>query len=244
MLINCIIIDDEKRAIELLENYVSKIKFLHLRGSFQDAQEALLFLESNSVDLLFLDVNMPGLTGIELAGLVDPRVKIIFATAYSEYAIKGFEYNAVDFLLKPFTFEKFSKSILKLTAYSDIRDRLSARAGPKSPESNLDFILFKSGTSLYKIDTNSIKYFEKDGNYFKVVTNDKNILIRMNFKQLQQKLPSGQFARIHKSYIINLLHVEKIEINSVTINKQPLPIGMNFRSDLNLAIQSLVQKLK
>ena len=244
MSINCVIVDDEPKAIEIVERHIEKVKTLKLIGTFTDGRDALDFLDTNPVDLLFVDINMPDLSGTELAILVNGSSKIVFTTAYPEYALKGFEVDAVDYLLKPITFEKFSKAILKLKNYADVNAKLNLHSAAAKKSDDSRIVFFKSGSSLYKTDIDSIKYLEKDGNYFKLITSDKTLLIRMNFAKLSEMLPSNQFVRIHKSYIINLMQIEKIDVDSVTIKNNSLPIGLNFRNDLNHAIEGLVQKIR
>jgi two-component system LytT family response regulator len=241
MFIKCIIIDDEPMAIDILRKYVLKIPFLKLEGEFRDPNEALVFIGNNKVDLIILDINMPDLSGVELASLILPQTRIIFTTAYPEFALKGFDFNAVDYVLKPVTYERFLKATLKLKQYIDINEKLSPLQAKVNGESISEMIFFKSGTSIYKIDTHSIRYFEKDGNYFKVFTPDKTLLIRMNFARLTELLPLKYFVRIHKSFIVNLLHIEKINIDSIVVKNNSLPIGLNFRCDLDQAIERFVQ---
>lgn len=242
MLINCIIVDDESRAIEIIQRHVDKVKILNLVGTFGTAQDALTFMSHNKVDLIFLDINMPDLSGTEMAALVDEKIKIIFTTAYPEYAIKGFEVNAVDYLLKPVTFEKFSKAILKLNNYFGREDSMRSDIHSEQGKEKAPKIIFlKSGTALYKINIESIKYLEKEGNYFKLITEEKSLLIRINFANLLDKLPTSQFVRIHKSYIVNLMQIEKIEIDTVLVNNVTLPIGFSFRNELNEAVEKFVQ---
>jgi DNA-binding LytR/AlgR family response regulator len=244
MIINCIIVDDEVKAIEILQKSVEKLDFLRLLASFRCASEALNYVRAHSVDLIFLDINMPDLNGLEMASLLEVGTHVILTTAYPEFAIKGFEINAVDYLLKPITFENFSKAIVKLNQYADIREKMiPAKTTTVNGSHGLDFVFFKSGKSLYKIDVQSIRYFEKDGNYFKLFTAERTLLIRMNFAKLVEMLPERIFVRIHKSYIISLKHIEKIDVDSVVIKNVTLPIGLNFRKDLNDAIQKFVQRM-
>jgi two-component system, LytTR family, response regulator len=228
---NCIIIDDEPMAIEILKRYVEDVSFLKLLNTFRDPIQALTFIHQKTVDLIFLDINMPGLSGIQLAQILSKEVLFIFTTAYSEHAIKGYELNTVDYLLKPIEFDRFLKAVAKADELKALRD--NNKGVLASGENRERIVFFKSGTTIYKIDVDDILYLEKEGNYFYVYTsNGKKLLVRMNFQDIFNLLPAGSFTRVHKSYIINIKHIDQIESQQIIINKAVIPIGITYREEL------------
>ncbi|HEV7780540.1 MAG TPA: LytTR family DNA-binding domain-containing protein [Chitinophagaceae bacterium] len=224
----CIIVDDEPKAIDVLERYVANVPFLELLETFRDSMDALNYIQRNPADLIFLDINMPNLTGIELAKLLDSRALFIFTTAYSEHAIEGYELNAVDYLVKPILFERFLKACTRAHELKLLRDK-SPLPETNHPESNRS-IFFKSGTAFYKINISDIYYLEKEGNYFFVyATNNRKIIIRTNFENIESLLPASDFYRVHKSYFINMQHIEMVDGGKVIINKTEIPIGHLYK---------------
>jgi two-component system LytT family response regulator len=216
-MINCLIIDDEPLAREVLEAYVQEISGLNLLGSCKNALEAKELMGRENVDLIFLDINMPEVSGISFYKTLVHKPKVIFTTAYPEYALEGFELAAVDYLLKPFSFERFEKAVTKFH-----KDAL--------PDN--DYILFKADKRIHKIDFKQILYFESIGDYVKVILEDsKNLIISDSLKKLEGKLPPD-FTRIHKSYIISIPKLEYIEGNQIKLGDKKLPIGQSYREKL------------
>lgn len=224
---NCIAIDDEPRALELIEKYVSKIDFLNLTAKYRDPIEAIDYLMDNDVDLIFLDINMPGIFGTELVKVLKHQPMIIFTTAYSEYAIESYELDAVDYLLKPFEFERFLKSVIKAQGLK--------RKEPKTQivkTSEVDIkILIKSGSETHQVSVNDIRYIEGLGNYVNVYVGDKKIVAYKSLRDLTDLLPKKEFVRIHKSYIVALTHIKSFEIHQVKIDGKTLPIGKIYRKE-------------
>ncbi|BDD12505.1 DNA-binding response regulator (plasmid) [Fulvitalea axinellae] len=221
-MIRTAIIDDEPEAVEVLKRHASKLSKLSVQASFCIAEEALAYLSINPVDLLFLDINMPGYTGLELMRQLPYRPKVIFTTAYEQYALDGYEFEALDYLLKPISFEAFRRSFsraekaLTTTAYA-------------SPVSEISFFV-KDGKKTIKITYKDLRYIKACGNYVELHGENNRVITRTSISNLLQKLPDGRFVRIHNSYAINLDHINSIEDNHVTINEVRLPIGERYRN--------------
>ncbi|NNF35923.1 MAG: response regulator transcription factor [Saprospiraceae bacterium] len=215
-MITCIIIDDEPKAIDLLKLYTDRHEDISVVGAFRDPIEAIRFLESHLVDLVFLDINMPKINGISLAKIIDKKSQIIFTTAYSEYAVESYDIGAVDYLLKPISYERFYKSIDK------VRNQI------KKQQLNSSFILIKSGNTSHRIEANHILFLQKDGNYIFYHTSSIRIMARESTSEALDKLPD-QFIRVHKSFIINLNCVSKFTNENITIDSHEIPIGESFK---------------
>ena len=221
----CIIIDDEPLSRDVLRNYIGELKDLILLAECPNAFEANEFLNTEQVDLLFLDINMPGLSGISFARSLTVSPLIIFTTAYPEYAVEGFELNALDYLVKPYSFERFLKAV--------------NRANERLLELNTDGdssrkIVLKADKKLYALDFSDIKYIEGQGDYMKVHLVDKMLMVHQTLKSILESLPGEEFMRIHKSYLVNLKHIEFIEGNQVKIGKHSIPVSPPNRDKLIL----------
>ena len=233
----CIIVEDEPLARSLMENYIQKVPYLHLIQSFSDPLKALEYLRENTVDILFSDIQMPEITGITLLKILQKKPLIILTTAYSEYAIEGYELDVLDYLLKPITFERFLKSVERATL------RLNGNLLPKTPEKNVPekfpivvptesiqpFIFVKDGTKLVKIRLNEIMYIEGLKDYVTIYTSQQKIVSLQTVKSLESTLPEKQFIRIHNSYIVALEWIEAIQREKVQIGKVFLPISDTYR---------------
>ena len=221
----CIILDDEPLAIDVLRDYISRVPFLECGGAFRDPLRALDFLRNHVCDLIFLDVNMPGLTGIQFLRSLARHPLVIFTTAYSQYAVESYEYEAVDYLLKPIEFERFCRAVNK--AYEAFLMK-SYRAEAQGDEQKS--LLVKSGTGFHKIDLDEILFVKGTGNYVTFVTTQRKILSLVTMKQASQMLPPATFLRVHKSFIVNLSHVEIIEKEKIKIGEHFIPVGRIYRS--------------
>lgn len=221
--LKCIIVDDEPAAIRLLERYVADVAFLDLQTTFTKPLEALAYLESKSVDLIFLDVQMPQLTGVQLSRIISPNTQIIFTTAYSKFALESYEVSAIDYLLKPIAFERFYKAVLKAQPSDLEPSKLNADTE--------DYIFIKTDGkhNFNKVFTEDILFIEGLKNYVSVQLKQEQIITYSTLKHLSERLPSRQFIQIHKSYIIALNHIDKIENDAVWIDSKQLPIGNTFR---------------
>ncbi|AWW28782.1 DNA-binding response regulator [Echinicola strongylocentroti] len=235
MNINCIIIDDETLAIDILEDYISKIPMLNLQGKYNTAIQAMDCIMRNKVDLIFLDINMPDINGIKFYEGLPHKPKVIFTTAYSEYAVKGFEINAVDYLLKPISFDRFFQAVSKIFNQSD-RGMDNIGKQPQESLSHNDhngFIFAKVEHSTVKINLKDISYFEGFKDYVKIhlISQTKPILTLNSIKHYEMSLFSKGFIRIHKSYIVSIDQIENISRNKVKLNKKDIfiTIGESYR---------------
>jgi DNA-binding LytR/AlgR family response regulator len=222
-MITCIAIDDEPKALEVIERYCRKTSLVDLRSTFREPVKAIEFLNREKVDLIFLDINMPDISGMQLVQTLSPRPMIIFTTAYSHYAVESYDLNALDYLLKPITFERFLAAINKAGA-------MSSKNGVSNEDEPIVFI--KSGPQTYQVKVDEILYLEKDGNYITVHLKDKNILIRENMGDIFDLVPASDFLRVHKSYVVAIKHITMIEIHQLVINGEKIPIGSTYRDPL------------
>ncbi|WP_348800357.1 LytR/AlgR family response regulator transcription factor [Flavobacterium adhaerens] len=225
--ISCIIVDDEPFALELIQNYVSKTPFLELKGKCSNAFDALRLLNNETIDLVFLDIQMPELSGLELSKTISKQTRIIFTTAFSEYALDGFKVDALDYLMKPFNFDEFYNAALKAKEWFGL-----VRKESKEPSQNNNFIFVKSEYKQLKINFDEILYFEGLKDYIKIwlVNQPKAILTLMSLKSLEEELPESKFMRIHRSFIVALDKIEEIERNQVIINKKRITVAEQYKS--------------
>lgn len=217
--IKCIIVDDEPLAISLLEHYVEKIPFLELVFSTENPILALEYLQKNDSDLIFLDIQMPELTGINFMKIVGPDQKYILTTAYSEYALEGYEHNVVDYLLKPISFERFQKSVLKA------QERFSF------PQEENTYFFVKSSGQRHRIGFQTILYIESIKDYVNIRTENDEFIVLDTLKSMENLLPAT-FVRIHKSFIVNLDKVKSIGAKKVILPEYEIPIGESYRAGL------------
>ncbi len=219
---NCIIIEDEPLALERTKNFVERIPFLNLAGTFDNALDGLAHLKSHQVDLLFLDIKMDELTGLELLESSNIQSQVIFTTAYQEYALKGYELNITDYLLKPYTFTRF------LAAVNKAYENLSKSSIPSTKE----YIFVKTGNCLEKVILDDILYIEGMRDYRRIHTIYKRIMTLQNFKELEQVIPAKMISRVHKSYMVALNKIESIERNRIKIADRLIPISATYKEDL------------
>ena len=219
--IRCIVLDDEYLAVKLLSGYVGRTAGLELALSTTDATEAIAAIQKGAADLIFLDVQMPEITGLELIRITrNWAAKVILTTAYTQYAINGYEHDIIDYLLKPITFERFLIAVHKA----------KARLQPLlKQEVYLDFLLIKTEYRLQKVPFSSILYLEALGDYIAFHTSQGKILSLERMKNMDEQLPERNFLRIHKSFIINIDHINYIERGRIIINKEYLPVGETFK---------------
>ncbi len=234
MRIKCIAVDDESKALDLIELYCKKVPFLELTKCFRDAVEALDYLQDDNTDLIFLDINMPDLTGIEFLQALDNPPMIIFTTAYSEYAVESYDYKAVDYLLKPITFSRFLKAANRALEQLKVQ----GEEGKTVNSLKSDHIIIKSGSESHKVNCDKILFIEGAQNYVYVHTSEQKIMTLMKMKEMEKLLSGNDFIRIHKSFIINYNHLEKIESYQVTIKENRIPIGTIYRESFRKEIES------
>ena len=231
--ITCLIADDEPMALNLIESYVLKTPFLELKAKCNSAIKAMEFLETDSdIDLFFLDIQMPDLTGLEFSRLLPAKSKVVFTTAFDQYAIEGYKVNALDYLLKPFDYNEFLNAAQKARNHFEINSVQNAENQQNKKKS--DFIFVKSEYRQIKINFSEILYIEGLKDYVKIYTSShpRPILTLMSLKKLEEELPSEQFMRVHRSYIISLEKIEAIERNHVVIKDGFITIAPNYKDIL------------
>jgi len=216
--IKCIIVDDEPLAVSLLRKYVEKISFFELVFSTVNPIEALEFIQNNELDLVFLDIQMPELNGMDFLKIIKNKTPIILTTAYSDFALESYEYGVVDYLLKPISYDRFYKSVLR------VKDRFLENSSEKSNIEENDFFFVKSEGKKVKVNFQEILYIEGLRDYVNIKTTAEEFIILENLKNLENLLPK-YFKRIHKSYIVNLQKITSIDGNKVFIEKIPINIG-------------------
>ncbi|MCB0637542.1 MAG: response regulator transcription factor [Lewinella sp.] len=225
-MLNCLIIDDEPLAGKLLANYVEKAGDCQLAGAFADPIQALHALEETKVDLIFLDVQMPELTGIQFLKILNGKYPVILTTAYEEYALDGYDFDIIDYLLKPISFDRF------LVAVRKARQRLSAPAeNTGTPADTPDYIFVKSEYKTQRIDLADLYYLEGMGDYVALHTRAGRILTLEKMKDFAGRLPATRFVRVHRSYIVALDKIEFIERNRIVIQGQRIPISASYQTD-------------
>lgn len=223
-MIQAIAIDDEPLALKLLENFCSEVDFIKLEKSFLKPNEALKYLKQYPIDLLFLDIEMPSLNGIEFYREMKQSTAVIFTTAHMEYAVEGFNLNALDYLLKPYSFERFLQAVHKAKDYFDLQRQSTAPAQ--------DHFYIRADYSLIKIDFADIVLIESLRDYMKIsLVNGKHILARMTMKSLIEKLPAKDFVRVHRSFIVPLSKVRSVRNKVIYINNTEIPIGSSYEDE-------------
>ncbi|MGB8193847.1 MAG: LytTR family DNA-binding domain-containing protein [Chitinophagaceae bacterium] len=226
--IQCLVIDDEPLAISLISDYVTKTPGLALAASTTSALEALKILEKQAIDAVFLDIQMPELTGIQFLQVIDKKYPVVLTTAYAEFALKGYEHNVVDYLLKPVSFQRFLQSAEKL------KDRLLSKT-VNDPEPGKSLFI-KTEYKVRRVNLDDILFIEALKDYIAVHTASEKILSLQSMRELEELLPRSLFLRVHRSYIIAIHKIESIERNRVVINKQHLPIGDSYKEAVKKVI--------
>ena len=232
----CLIVDDEPVAQQILEKYINQIEALHLVAKCSNAFEAMNILHQEKVDILFLDIKMPLLSGIEMLKTIQNQSKVILTTAFSEFAVESYEYGVADYLLKPISFERFLKSVNKILLPQNI-DFINGNS-EENITTQPTFIFFKADKKIFKYYLADILFIEGSGNYIKVHTqNDKPLMVLDKLTDLLEKLPPKQFLRVHKSFIINISHLTRIEGNMLFIRDKEIPISNTFKKELEEIIK-------
>lgn len=232
-MIRCLAVDDEAYASEIIATHIKKTPFLELLGTTTNAFEALNMVQEGKVDLVFLDIQMPELTGIQFLKICGGKCKVILTTAYPEYALAGFELDVVDYLLKPVSYERFYKAALKVQQLLNPPIAAPVQAEAAAPVSTADFIFVKGDTKnkFIKIRYSDILYIEGLKNYVSIYTGEQRLITYQTLRELEHILPKQSFYRIHKSYIIGATHIKMIDGNTVFIKDHALPIGETYRED-------------
>ena len=222
----CIIIEDEPLAQNILKKYIGEHPTLELIAVCNDALEAQTVLTQENIDLLFLDINLPKLSGINFIKTLTRPPSIIFTTAYPEFAVEGFELNAVDYLLKPFSFERFLKAVNRAF------EKLNASPTQNSIENQISYIFLKADKKIHRVELETIHYIEAIGDYMKVVTDSGQLVVNETMKKLLEELPARSFMRVHKSFIISRNKIKYIEGNYIQVEDKSIPIGATYRNEV------------
>lgn len=234
MILKCIAVDDEPLALDIIEDYVSKVPFLQLVKRTENAIEALQMVQAGGIDLVFLDIQMPDLTGIQFLKIANSKANYILTTAYSQYALESYDLNVSDYLLKPIAFDRFYKAVEKV--HNQLQKQEPAAAVPEpvpvvpSPTAQ-DFIFVKTEHKIQKIELDNILYIEGLKDYISIFTKTERVITLQNMKKMEETLPKGDFIRVHKSYIIALDKIESIERSRIAIAGKTIPIGDTYRDE-------------
>lgn len=233
--IRCLIVEDEPIARKIIREFIAQVDYLELAGECENAVKAEVFLQQQEADVLFLDIEMPKLSGVEY--LRNGRVKplVIITTAYPEYALEGYELDVVDYLLKPVAFTRFLKAVQKA---SEVKI-LHAAANPDP-----DMLFVRCDNRLEKINLTEVLYFESSGNYVSIVLPGKKLLAYLTLKSLEEQLPPNRFIKVHRSFLVNFSKIEKIENNQVAAGGKQIPVSRNYADELNKAISIRLLKRK
>jgi two-component system, LytTR family, response regulator len=221
MILTAIAIDDEPQALEVLQMHAAKVPFLDLKSCFTDAFEAMGYLQQNPVDLIFVDIKMPDISGIAFVRCLTRAPMIIFTTAYSDYALQGFELDALDYLLKPFSLARFAKACNKALEHKSLRHQ--------KPE---NYIFIKTGYEEEKVMLADILYVEAEGNYLTVALQNRQLLTRQTMGDMLLLLPASQFVRVHRSYIVSLDKIDKISRQEIVVAGKNIPIGVSYEEKI------------
>jgi DNA-binding LytR/AlgR family response regulator len=227
LMLKCIVIDDEPLAIQLLANHISKVSFLELTNSFNNPMEALISFNTDPVDLIFLDIQMPQLTGIQFMKLLQNRAQVIISSAYEQYAIEGFEHNVTDYLLKPISFERFYKAVEKAFNIKNPTHKLDNQQDLFPATGG--YIFIKVETKMVRVELDDILFIEGLKNYVSIFTKTQRIVTLQVMKQLEEILPPNRFVRVHKSFIVALDKIHSIERQEIFINDRVIPIGITYQ---------------
>lgn len=229
MILKCIAIDDEPLALDIIEDYVSKVDYLELEYKTTSAIDALKIIKSNAIDLVFLDIQMPELSGFEVLESIDNSPIIIFTTAYDDYAVDSYNYNAIDYLLKPFSFARFLKSVQKAQTIFIANQQGNE---VKENKEKVKYIFVNVDGNIIKLFLNDILFIKSLTDYIEINTDEKKYIVRESLKDVEKILASNNFIRVHKSYVVSLSKIDLIEGNTIKIRNEEIPIGRSYKSTL------------
>lgn len=233
--LNCIIVDDEPMAREILQTHLEKITFVNVLATCKNAMEAYNILNSKAIDLVFLDINMPEVSGLSLAKSINKDINVIFTTAYRDYAIDGFNLEAVDYLLKPISFERLLQAINKLNKNSAV----TVQNPVKESTHKQDFIFVRADRKMVKINFSHINYIESLSDYIKIHLTDKTIVTRETISNIEAKLPQKDFLRIHRSYIISISKIASFTNEFIEVNAKAIPISRSYKTSVLNKLENL-----
>lgn len=226
MKINCIVIDDEPLARKGIKEYISDVEFLSFSGEYDNPVNAMEQIGKGDVHLIFLDIQMPKITGLDFLKSLQKAPPVIFTTAYPQYALEGYEVNALDYLLKPVAFDRFLKACLKAKEYYEVRERNETNTGAN------DYFFVKTDNRLVKLLFDEVLYVEALQNYVMVYTKTRKYMTYLTFKSVEEYLPADKFIKVHKSYIVAAAHIDSIEGNDIRIGEQHIPISRNQKEEV------------
>ena len=234
LMLRCLAIDDEPLALELLEDNISQVPYLKLEGKCSNAFEALKFLQEQTVDLIFLDIQMPGLTGLQFIQSLTQRPMIILITAYEKFALEGFNLDVIDYLVKPVPLDRFIKACNKAWELYNLRLKKTENSSPVEPE----FFFVNVEYSLLKVEFADIQWIEGLKDYIRIhlKNSSKPVITRMSMKAIEEELPSSRFIRVHKSFIVSVSAITSVRKNSIFIGVEEIPIGDNYKDAVNMII--------
>lgn len=230
-MLKAIVIDDEPMALEVIQRLTEKVTFVELAAYFTDSFEAMAFLQTNKIDLIFLDIKMPDISGIEFLKSISNPPMVIFTTAYSEHAVESFELDAIDYLLKPFSLTRFLKACNKAYEHYELRQNKN------NSFSGISSVFIKSGYEQIRVELDDILYAESNGNYVQFVLENKKIASRLTMSETEALLPASEFIRVHRSYIVAKKHIQKIDRKSIWIQQTELPIGAAYLLEIEKVIK-------
>lgn len=227
--IQCLIVDDERVAREILEDFLIKIDTINLVASCSNALDAFRIINTHKIDLIFLDINMPEISGLSFAKSINKNTRVIFTTAYREYAVEGFDLQAVDYLLKPISFERLLQAINKFT---DENIQIGIEKNHEIVEEKSDFIFVRSDRKMVKINFSEIKYIESLSDYIKIYLGTKTVVTRETITNIEAKLPGNEFVRVHRSFIVSLPKVESFTNETIEIGEKEIPISRSYKKEV------------
>ena len=232
-MIRCLVVDDEPLALHILEDYISKMPFLELVKVTTNPIEALQLVQQGGIDLVFLDVQMPELTGIQFLRIANGKAKVILTTAYPQYALEGYELDVIDYLLKPIAFDRFFKSVQKAQAVLQPASKPDIKLETTSQQNDFlsDFIFVKTEHKIQKVYLNDILFIEGLKDYISIFTPSERIITLQNMKKMEDALPEKHFIRVHKSYIVSINKIDSIERSRIFIGEKVIPVGDTYRDD-------------
>ncbi len=237
MKLKCLVIDDEPLARRVIQKYADNLPFIEIIAHCENPLEAIELIHHQQVDIIFLDIQMPRLTGIDFLKTIKNLPPVIITTAYAEFALQGFELDVVDYLMKPFSFDRFLKAVQKAEE-TNLNKKRHSTSIPE-PEKQEDYIFVKSNKKTFKINLNEILFIEALGDYIKIFTLDKMIISYQSLKNLEGMMPQKSFPRVHKSYIISLSRIDNIEGNMIRIRDKQIPIGTNYKAEFEKLVKSI-----
>ncbi len=220
MKITCIALDDEPASLTVIEKYAEWIPFLDLQKTFVSVKETLEYLKHNKVDFIFLDIQMPDILGTDFAIILQGQTKVIFTTAFSEYAVQSYEIQAIDYLLKPIEFDRFLQATNRI--YANVSKRIEGQSS----------IFVKEGYDWVRVQLNEVQYIQSDTNFMFIYEREQKVMTRMTMAEMMTLLPSNRFIRVHKSYIVSIDRIKKIERHQITLDKVVIPIGKSYQANI------------